>query len=282
MKNNAYKKLHEQFMQNHNGTTPLETILVITPPAVTILIANVFAVLATRFFFSHVFLIEFCTMVVPLILNSTLFSEYIAHCLAILSISAIARIVLIAYTSRYKHELVTRWTQITNSFDVELLITNFRGTVNLITAVCILAVDFRSFPRRFAKTESYGWGIMDTGVGLFVLANGLVDPKAVGSGGTLKKTIKGCIPMLFLGFLRWFSIWWFEYQQHITEYGVHWNFFVTLAVTRVGSSIILKVVDKPLTLAICFLLIHQFLLSTGLADWVLGSTPRNNWFEANR
>jgi hypothetical protein len=123
---------------------------------------------------------------------------------------------------------------------------------------------------------------MDTGVGLFIIANGLVDPKAVGSGGNIKKTFKGCIPMLFLGVLRWLSIWWLEYQQHITEYGVHWNFFITLAVTRVASTLLLKITDKTFTLAVTCLVIHQILLSNGLADWVLGSSPRETMFAANR
>jgi hypothetical protein len=35
----------------------------------------------------------------------------------------------------------------------------------LVTAICILGVDFPIFPRRFAKTADYGYGLMDLGKG---------------------------------------------------------------------------------------------------------------------
>lgn len=43
----------------------------------------------------------------------------------------------------------------------------------LYTCICILAVDFRAFPRRWAKAETYGSGLMDVGVGGIILASGL-------------------------------------------------------------------------------------------------------------
>ena len=47
-------------------------------------------------------------------------------------------------------------------------LTNYRASMLLVTAICILGVDFRVFPRRFAKTEEFGFGLMDIGVGSFV------------------------------------------------------------------------------------------------------------------
>ncbi|CAJ2670758.1 unnamed protein product [Trifolium pratense] len=57
-------------------------------------------------------------------------------------------------------------------------ITSYRVIVMIITVLCILAVDFRIFPRRYAKTETYGASLMDLGVGAFVLANSLVSRQA--------------------------------------------------------------------------------------------------------
>ena len=42
-------------------------------------------------------------------------------------------------------------------------ITNYRSSMLLVTAMCILAVDFPVFPRRFGKTENFGFGLMDIG-----------------------------------------------------------------------------------------------------------------------
>ena len=42
-------------------------------------------------------------------------------------------------------------------------ITNYRSSMLLVTAICILAVDFPIFPRRFGKTENFGFGLMDIG-----------------------------------------------------------------------------------------------------------------------
>ena len=48
-------------------------------------------------------------------------------------------------------------------------------------------------------------------------------------------TLRRVLPLLVLGFIRLASVKMTGYQEHVTEYGVHWNFFFTIAFVRVSS-----------------------------------------------
>ena len=58
--------------------------------------------------------------------------------------------------------------------------TMFRVHGMVASVIAILAVDFQIFPRRFAKTETYGSGLMDVAVGSFMFMNALVSKEARG------------------------------------------------------------------------------------------------------
>ena len=49
------------------------------------------------------------------------------------------------------------------------------------------------------------------------------------------KSLTSTAPLWLLGFGRLLTIKGSGYHEHVTEYGVHWNFFFTLAVVRVSS-----------------------------------------------
>ena len=95
--------------------------------------------------------------------------------------------------------------------------------------------------------------IVSSGVGLFVCFHGVVAREVrrqtvtrVTAGqyftGVLL-TIRSVIPLIVLGCIRLVATRGVEYQEHVSEYGVHWNFFFTLAIVKVPymSSIIIHV-----------------------------------------
>jgi len=65
-------------------------------------------------------------------------------------------------------------------------------------------------------------------VGSFVLTNSLTSGSAL-QKGSLFSSLKASIPVLGLGLIRLIAVKVSGYQEHVTEYGVHWNFFFTLA-----------------------------------------------------
>lgn len=129
-------------------------------------------------------------------------------------------------------------------------LTLYRSTIYFLTFVAILAVDFPLFPRRFCKTEVAGYGLMDVGAASFVISGGIVNgrayAKATSSSSSssskknqqplwksLLKPLVKAAPLIAIGIIRCITNKELEYQEHVTEYGVHWNFFFTLGVLAV-------------------------------------------------
>jgi phosphatidylinositol glycan class W len=156
-----------------------------------------------------------------------------------------------------------------------------------ITCIAILAVDFRVFPRRFAKVENWGTSLMDMGVGSFVFSSGIVsvrslvkanltNTKTPSLGKRLLTAVRHSTPLLVLGFVRLAMVKGVDYAEHVTEYGVHWNFFFTLGLLPPFVALLQSLaVGKDLTiiytaLSLGVALVYQTVLhSTGLEAFVL-------------
>ncbi|CAK9208580.1 unnamed protein product [Sphagnum troendelagicum] len=162
-------------------------------------------------------------------------------------------------------------------------LSSYRFVMMLVTCVTILAVDFTVFPRRYAKTETYGSGLMDIGVGSFVVANALVSRQARNLppskyGGVLRNVS----PLLILGLARLIVTKGVDYQEHVAEYGVHWNFFFTLA----GVALLTSFIHVPPTycgsLGIAILSVYQMMLSGGLNRYLLSSERGPGFLSLNK
>lgn len=76
---------------------------------------------------------------------------------------------------------------------------------------------------------------MDLGVGAFVFSSGVVSGRAYAHHGAapnllsnFAKSLRSSLPLLTLGFIRLLATKSVNYQEHNSEYGLHWNFFFTL------------------------------------------------------
>lgn len=280
----SQKDLREAFVSNLNGTSLLEVALGSFLSPVCLINRGLFLILYYQSkrclplpfpLMSHL-LLDFSTLIVPLILSCTSLSS-VLH-LVILGLACVSACVLLYIysvtdrpsTSHTQSTTISSFLQSHVQFKQVPFVTLFRVFVNVKTAISILAVDFAVFPRRYAKTETYGTGVMDFGVGAFVFANALVCPEARGknnSGFNVKhilKQLQSVWPLIALGMGRLVSIKMTGYPEHVTEYGVHWNFFFTLAIVRVVASTLLAVLPANLLSVFALVIsgLYQFLLET--------------------
>lgn len=107
----------------------------------------------------------------------------------------------------------------------------------LAVVIAILAVDFPPiFDRKLCKTEEIGISLMDTGVALITLNAGISGPKARpwkqpgGLCSELFASVRSVFLPLLVGTLRFWVIQDFDYQEHASEWGIHWNFYTTIAI----------------------------------------------------
>ncbi|EPQ50545.1 GWT1-domain-containing protein [Gloeophyllum trabeum ATCC 11539] len=172
-------------------------------------------------------------------------------------------------------------------------VTIYRAHMLLMTMLSILAVDFPVFPRALAKCETFGVSLMDLGVGSFVFSQGLVsaapllkDPSYL-SQPTFPKILsvtRKALPVLSLGLVRVLLVKGTDYPEHVTEYGVHWNFFITLALVPVLQVALHPLIaSMPISLlAVLCALAHQLALSLGGLQRYVLTAPRTTLVSANK
>lgn len=114
---------------------------------------------------------------------------------------------------------------IDNNKELKSYVTIHRGAIMLITCLSILAVDFKLFPRRFAKVETWGISLMDLGVGFFVFSSGIVSIKSIRKNYSSKavsflKKVGLCLKQSYMffviGFIRILITKIIDYPVHIS------------------------------------------------------------------
>lgn len=158
----------------------------------------------------------------------------------------------------------------------------FRATMMITTLIAILAVDLPFFPRRYAKSETWGTSLMDLGVGSFVFSSGMVSVNLkTGFLGGLRQA--GILGLMGIG--RAIMVRGTGYHEHTSEYGAHWNFFITLSLLPPLLPLFRFFQKRGtyyLTQAFVLLGAYQVLLvKTGWQVWII-SAPRHTIISANK
>ena len=158
-----------------------------------------------------------------------------------------------------------------------ITMTLYRSSLLLLTVIAILAVDFPVFPRRFGKTEVAGYSLMDLGAASFVVAAGFVSPRARQRRHDPQAVAihnqninwKRTLPVWILGLLRYATHQELDYQEHVSEYGVHWNFFWTLALLGPTATTLFRRPCPSWIPPAIFLAVYQWcFLSRGGQVWI--------------
>lgn len=132
---------------------------------------------------------------------------------------------------------------------------------------------------------------MDVGVGSFVFSSGVVasrayiHPQQQGRSfvKSFIKSVRSAFPILVLGFARFFLTKSVNYQEHNSEYGLHWNFFFTLGFLPpfVTTLSFLRRFAPFSVLATVIAIGYQVALCQGLQVWIL-KAPRVDMISANK
>ncbi|XP_004608656.2 phosphatidylinositol-glycan biosynthesis class W protein [Sorex araneus] len=300
----SQKQMKEAFVSNLNGTSVLEVTEGLCLPVLCILLRGLLLILSQHLCSSHSwrtrFLMDFVVLIVPMVTILTILASFVL----------LENLLLILFGAGLFYHIYSRRTCFDRlpfkkvlekflkiSLESEYIpaITCFRVINSVFTAIAILAVDFPIFPRRFAKAELYGIGAMDFGVGGFVFGAAIVSPeirKKYTKGfrfNYLIRLLYSIWPLIFLGIGRLAVIKSIDYQEHVTEYGVHWNFFFTLIAVKLITSLLLVIfpVNKSWIVAIGITIFYQLALDfTPLKMLILhgtdGSGTRVGLLNANR
>ncbi|GMH80234.1 hypothetical protein TL16_g08458 [Triparma laevis f. inornata] len=281
-----------EFVTGFDGSTPLDIVATtILPTLIGVLLVQEIDIQSTNT--STKFAVEFTLVIMPVVLSQMrLGLESPLGLSELLYISPLIFSALKLLKRRQVGDLVDK------EMKSRKIVTMHRSAISVMTYVAILAVDFRAFPREFCKCEVYGYGLMDLGTASFVFASGLCSPWSRGKSKTKTKTQKEnktllrsalkSLPLFILGAVRCAATKGLDYQEHVSEYGTHWNFFFTLCAINFFSEGLLGYSNniagwrRRFIILLTFAIYQVALTGFGLQKYVEREGRTENIFDMNR
>ncbi|KAF8912517.1 GWT1-domain-containing protein [Mucidula mucida] len=288
----AYKKQKEDFVSGMTGSTVTHINLVSCAALISVFLYHT---VQARFATGKTLPLSWLVLVVPLLLSMTVFANapVLLDCLLVVPVVALLCLPRKDASTPLPSRADTPAQDSIQAVTPLPALTTYRAHMMLMTILAILAVDFPIFPRNLAKCESFGVSLMDLGVGSFVFSQGVVsaipvlkNPAYLASPFLPKlfATTKKVLPLLALGLLRIVLVKGTEYPEHESEYGTHWNFFITMALLPLLEVFLHPIMLRvPLSLlAVLVALTQQMNLSVFGSQRFALTAERVSLFSANK
>ena len=267
-----YKKAKENFVSNLNGTTLWECFVIASIPGISYITMNALEHYI-RYYGGNIlnispcnilrYIYEYFMLIYPMIYvlcnNNDDWAPYrvIGFDLIILGL-----VYLLQWRSNNR-VIIFNWNGVVIGFQSKgrkEFISLYRTSLMILTIISILGIDFVVYPRKYGKCEIFGYSIMDLGVGSFMIAFGMVSPNVLNK----KSKFKSVIPLFVFGLLRFVTTLKLDYQQHVSEYGIHWNFWFTMSFVSFINYLLNIKPKNGLIISVVLSIIYQLLLSTNI------------------
>lgn len=96
------------------------------------------------------------------------------------------------------------------------------------TTICIFLCDFMFWEPRLGKSDFFGVGLMDLGVGFFLFNSAIISSR-IGP----RRLARSSAVLFVLGMIRLAVVGLFGLDVNPREYGAHWNFYFTLCFVNI-------------------------------------------------
>ena len=255
----SLKEERESFVTGYNGTTSQEVFMILlSGPLGMIIHLTLGTILRNRFDSRLQLFLEYLMVIVPMCICETRLLYPTIYYMMSLCAICIPYLITTYNTTNTNKEYIS-W---------------YRALITLYTIIAILAVDFHIFPRRFIKAETHGYSLMDLGAASCIISSAIVSFYAK-HGHVLRTKRNYSIILLFIiGVIRTVVLLYINYQGHDSEYGVHWNFFLTLFILNSMSVPLRRLFNGAgrimnVTVLVMISIVYQTLLSWKLHDFIL-------------